>query len=99
MGKFKIKYTSKFADDLAGLIHFIKIKGLKETACKHVEKVYSCIESLNFEKIDYAYCREVTRANAGLKCVRYNAKYTEVFYPFSDEVIITEFSPSKMLFI
>jgi len=97
MGKITIRYTNKFADDLADLIYFIESKGLIETAHRYVTKVYAFIESMKFDKVNYAYCKDSVRANAGLKCLRYNNKYTIVFYQFSDEVIITEFIPSKML--
>jgi len=98
MGKVRLKYTIKFADDLADLIYFIESKGLKETAYRYVEKVYAFIESLKFENVDYAYCKDTIRSNLGLKCVKYNSKYTLVFYQFPDEVIITDFVASKMLF-
>jgi hypothetical protein len=98
MGQVRIRYAGEFADDLADLVYFIESKGLKDTANKYIERVYAFIESLNFEAVNYAYCHNLKRAALGLKCIRFNSKYTIVFYQFSDEVIITNFVPSKMIF-
>lgn len=84
---------------MSDLIYFIESKGIKETAQKYVAKVYAFIESMNFEKVQFAYCKDEARSNIGLKCIGYKRKYTIVFYQFSDEVIITEYIPYKMLHV
>ncbi len=97
MGKIQIKFTSQFADDVADLAYFIESKGLFETAEIYAYKLYSFIDRLNFEIVDYAYCSDIDRRAAGLRCLIYRKKYTIVFYQFQDEVIFTEFIPSKLI--
>jgi hypothetical protein len=80
MGKVKITYTNQFADDLADLVYFIESKGLIVTARKYIEKVYEFIESLRFDTVEYAYCKDKVRSYEGLKCISYKGKYTIVFY-------------------
>ena len=97
MGKVRIIYTTQFADNLADLIFFIESKGLVKTAQKYAERVYNFIEKLPFNKFNYKYCLDPNRADLGLKCIKFNNKYTIVFYQFEDDVIITEFIPFKLI--
>jgi hypothetical protein len=97
MGKVEVKYTSQFADDLADLIFFIESKDMIATATKYADKVYDFIEKLNFDKVKFAYCKDPSRKQLGLKCIPYNKKYTIVLYQFEDLVIVTEFIPSKLI--
>jgi hypothetical protein len=97
MGKTKIIFLDTFIENLASVSFFIESKGLPQTAILLKEKVYDFIEDLNFDKTEYARCRDSERANSGLKCIPFNKKYTIVFYQMDDEVIIIEFVASKMI--
>jgi hypothetical protein len=97
MGQIKISYSAQFADDIADLVYFIESKGMLSTAKNYAEKVYAFIESLDFKKVNYATCKDRLRAYDGLKCISYKRKYTIVFYQFEEEVIVTEFIPSKLI--
>jgi len=63
MGQVKISYSKQFADDLADLVYFIESKGMLITAEKYIVKVYEFIESLKFEKVQYAYCKDNLRSH------------------------------------
>ena len=97
MGKTKIIFLDTFIENLASVSFFIESKGLPQTAILFKEKVYDFIDDLNFDKTEYARCRDPERANSGLKCIPFNKKYTIVFYQMDDEVIIIEFVASKNL--
>jgi hypothetical protein len=97
MGKTKIIFLDTFIENVASVSLFIESKGLPQTAILYKEKVYDFIENLDFDKTEYADCREPERARSGLKCLPYNKKYTIVFYQFEAEVIFTEFIASKMI--
>ena len=97
MGKTKIIFLDTCIENLASVSFFIESKGLPQTAILLKEKVYDFIEDLNFDKTEYARCRDSERANSGLKCIPFNKKYTIVFYQMDDEVIIIEFVASKMI--
>ncbi|MCP9762366.1 hypothetical protein [Lacihabitans soyangensis] len=97
MGKTKIIFLDTFIENLASVSFFIESKGLPQTAILFKEKVYDFIEDLNFDKTEYARCRDPERASSGLKCIPFNKKYTIVFYQIDDEVIIIEFVASKMI--
>jgi hypothetical protein len=97
MGKTKIIFLDTFIENISSISYFIESKGLPETALLYKEKVYNFIEKLDFDKVNYAYCRDLERASKELKCIPFNKKYTIVFYQFEDEVIITEFVVSKMI--
>lgn len=97
MGKTKIVFLDTFIEDIASISFFIESNGLPQTAILYKEKVYDFIEKLDFDTIDYPFCREPERASLDLKCVQFTKKYTIVFYQMEDEVIITEFVASKMI--
>jgi len=97
MGESKVRFSKKFADDLADLVYFIESKGMPQTAQKYVNKVYNFIHRLQYDKVEFAYCNDVARSLSGLKCIKFNTKYTLVFYQFPNEVIFMEFIPSKLL--
>lgn len=79
MGKTKIIFLDTFIENVASVSLFIESKGLPQTAILYKEKVYDFIENLDFDKTEYADCREPERASLGLKCLPYNKKYTIVF--------------------
>lgn len=56
------------------------------------------IRNLDFVKIEFAICQDLERAELGFKCITFNKKYTIVFYQLDDEVIITEFIATKMIY-
>jgi hypothetical protein len=97
MGQRKITIKTEVAEEIADISFFIESKGLKETAIKFTKSVLSFIRGLNFDDVEFAKCRDLSRASLGLKCIPYNKKYTIVFYQFEKEVIITEFVLSKMI--
>ncbi len=98
MGQRKITIQTEVAEEIADIAYFIESKGLPETAIKFTKSVMNFIRSLEFDKIEFAACRDLERAELGLKCIPYNKKYTLVFYQLEDEVIITEFILSKMIY-
>jgi hypothetical protein len=98
MGQRKITIQTEVAEDIADIAYFIESKGLPETAIKFIKSVMNFIRNLDFDKIEFAICRDLERAELGLKCLPYNKKYTIVFYQLTDELIITEFIAAKMVY-
>lgn len=98
MVKRKITIKQEVAEEIADIFYFIESKGMFETAVTFTKKIYSFIRNIQFDKIEFNLCKDPHRANLGLKCIPYNKKYTIVFYQLADEIIITEFISSKMLY-
>jgi hypothetical protein len=97
MGKTKINFLDTFIENISGISYYIESKGMPQTALIFKDKVFDHISYIDFDKIDFPFCRDVDRALMGLRCIPYNKKYTIVFYQFEKEVIITEFLASKMI--
>jgi hypothetical protein len=66
-----------------------------ETADKFAGQVYEYIQSLADDRKSYRLCREPLRKLLGTKCVTYRKKYIIVFFESEEEIIVTEFLPSK----
>jgi hypothetical protein len=97
MGKTKIIFLDTFIENLSSVSLYIESNGLPKTAILYKEKVFDFIEKIDFDTIDFQYCRDATRSKLGLKCIPYNKKYTIIFYQFEMEVLITEFISSKLI--
>lgn len=86
------------AEQVASISWFIESKGLTATAEKFVDDAYDHFRKLATNKRVYTVCREPGRAALGYKCVPYKKKYTIVFIETEEELIISEFLPSKSIF-
>lgn len=95
MGKRKVIVKQSVADSVAEIAWFIESKGLIATAEKFTDAVYDFFLTLANPAKGYASCREPKRALIGYKCIPYKKKYTVVFLETDDEIIISEFIPSK----
>ena len=98
MGKRKIIVKQSAAFNIAKIAWFIESKGLVKTAEKFSDSIYDYFETLADNIVTHALCRDLKRRILGLKCVPYKKKYTVVFWESDNEIIITEFISSKMIY-
>ncbi|TLV03661.1 hypothetical protein [Dyadobacter luticola] len=98
MGGRKIIVRQSVADSIAGIAWFIESKGLVKTAEKFSDSVYDFLEKLGQPLREYNVCRDPDRALLGYKCVVFKKKYTIVFIESTDELLICEFIPSKLIY-
>lgn len=79
MGKTKINFLDTFIENISAISFYIESKGMPKTAIIFKDNVFDFIVKIDFDKIDFPFCRDVDRAVMGLKCIPYNKKYTIVF--------------------
>lgn len=98
MGSRKIVVQENAAQSIASIAWYIESKGMLATAEKFSDSVYDFIERLSDARKSYAVCREPSRAALGYKCVIYKKKYTIVLVESDDEIIVSEFISSKLIY-
>lgn len=98
MGERKIRIKKSAAESISSISYYIESKGLEKTAEKFSDAVYDFIEKIDNSNINYRLCREKNRAALGMKCINFRKKYTIVFFENKNEIIITEFRPSKLIY-
>ncbi len=59
MGKRKITIQTEVAEEIADIAYFIESKGLSETAIKFTKSVMNFIRNMDFDKIEFAICRDL----------------------------------------
>jgi hypothetical protein len=97
MGKRKIIVKQSVADSIAKVSWFIESKGLIDTAEKYADAIYDFFDYMADDRKVYSLCRDKQRALLGYKCISYRRKYTVVFIETDEEIIVCEFSPSKLI--
>lgn len=97
MGRRKVIVKRSAAESIASVAWYIESKGMLATAEKFTDQAYDFIESLSDERKSFAPCRDPQRLLLGNKCVAYRKKYTVVFFETEEEIIVTEFIPSKLI--
>ena len=97
MGKRKITIGESALVNIAKISLFIESKGLVTAAESFSESVYDFIEKLADKRLTHSICREPNRMLLGLKCRPFKKKYTIVFVEDEQEIIVTEFVPSKII--
>jgi len=97
MGNRKVIVKQSAAESIASISWFIESKGLVVTAEKFTDNVYDYFIKLSNDIKSYALCRDPVRAALGYKCVPYKKKYTIVFIETDNELIICEFTSSKLI--
>ncbi len=98
MGLRKIVVKQSAAESIAAVAWYIESKGMITTAEKFLDEVYNFITRLSDTRKSFPVCREPTRAAAGYKCTTYKKKNTIVFIESVTEVIICEFTSSRLLY-
>lgn len=93
----KVIVKQSAADNIAQIAWFIESKGLIATAEKFADEVYDFIEKLKDKRKSFPICREPVRAVLGYKSIPYKKKYTIFFIESDKEIIICEFTSSKLL--
>jgi plasmid stabilization system protein ParE len=94
----KVVIRESAADTIAAIAWYIESKGMIAAAEKFADEVYDYFISLADNRKSYHICREPSRAIVGHKCISYKKKYTIVFAESDDELIISEFISSKIIY-
>ncbi len=98
MGNGSIGVKQSVADNIAANAWFIESKGLIATAEKFSDEVYDFFIKMSDTRKSYSKCRELKRAALGCKCLPYKKKFTVVFIESQEEIIICEFTSSKLIY-
>ena len=98
MGSRKVIIKQDVAEKIAAIAWYIESFGLIETAERFADNVYDFFIKMADIRKSYPVCKEPGRASLGYKCIPYKKKYTIVFIEFENELIITEFVSSKLLY-
>ena len=98
MGQRKITVREKAAEQIAAIAWYIESKGMLATADKFTDDIYDYFIKMADTRKTYRLCREPGRLLLGYKCLAYKKKYTIVFFESDDEIIISEFISSKLLY-
>lgn len=98
MGFRKIVVKQSAAESIAAIAWYIESKGMTATAEKFSDDVYDFIAGLSDTRKSFPTCREPIRAAAGYKCTTYKKKYTIVFIESVTNLIICEFTSSRLLY-
>ena len=97
MGNRKVVIKQSVADNIAAIAWYIESKGMIATANKFADAVYDYFLKLADPVKSYPLCRDQNRAKLGYKCVAYKKKYTVVFIESAAELVICEFTSSKLI--
>jgi len=98
MGFRKIIVRQSVAESIAEISWYLESEGLLATAEKFSDDAYDFIAKLGDNRKSYRLCRDPERNLMGYKCIPYRKKYTIVFIELDDEIIISEFIPSKLIY-
>ncbi|MBS4063890.1 MAG: hypothetical protein KGZ74_04990 [Chitinophagaceae bacterium] len=96
MGKRKVTILDTAADAVAEVAFFVEAKGMPQTAKKFVTEAFDFFESLSDERMEHRQCSYPLWKSLNYRCVSYR-KYTVAYLYFSNEIVICEFVPSKLL--
>jgi hypothetical protein len=97
MGQRKVIVKQAVVENIAAIAWYIESKGLIATADKFIDSVYDYFFLLADIRKSFAVCREPSRALLGYKCITYKKKYTVAFIESKNELIICEFTSSKLI--
>jgi plasmid stabilization system protein ParE len=98
MGSRKITVRQKAAEQIAAIAWYIESRGMIATVDKFADNVYDYFIKMADTRKFYRFCSEPARALLGYKCLPYKKKYTVVFFESDDEIIISEFISSKLIY-
>jgi len=97
VGKRKITIRESAAKSIAEIAWFVESKGMVTTAEKFSDDAYDFIEEFSNPMIKHSKCRDELRNALGLKCRIFRKKFTVVFLETDEEILVTEFKPSKLI--
>ncbi|MFT3936631.1 MAG: hypothetical protein QM726_23605 [Chitinophagaceae bacterium] len=98
MGSRKVSVKAHAAESIAAISWYIESLGMLATAEKFVDEVYDYFIKMADTRKSYPACKEQKRAALGYKCIPYKKKYTIAFIETNHELIICEFTPSKLIY-
>lgn len=97
MGKRKIIIPESVIHSISAIAWYIESNGFIAGAENFSQEAYDFIGNLANDMVVHSLCREPGRNLQGLKCKTFRRKYTVVFYEDKNEIIISEFIPSKLI--
>ena len=97
MGKLEVVIRESVVSDISRIAWYIEFEGLIASAKKFSDDAYDFISDLGNDMLIHSLCREPQRNLLGQKCKVFRKKYTVVFFESEDQVIVSEFVPSKLI--
>ena len=97
MGFRKVVVKESAAENIAKISWYLESEGFLATAEKFSDDAYDFLSKLGDSRRGYRLCRDPERNLIGYKCIQYRKKYTVVFIEMDEEIIISEFMPSKQI--
>ena len=96
MGKRKVTILDTASDAVAEVAFFVEAKGLPQTAKKFVIEVFDFFASLSDDRIEHHPCKYPLWKTLSYYCVTYK-KYTAAYLVLKDEIVVCEFTASKLI--
>lgn len=97
MGKRKVTILEPVVEAVSKIAFFTESKGLPQTAKRFVDKAFEFFESLSDERVVHRPCKQIYWKRLNLRCTTYHKKYIVAYLNNSDEIIICDFMPQKLL--
>ncbi len=97
MGKRKVTIWDTAVNEVAKVSFFVEGKGLPETAKRFVNDAFSFFDKLADERIVHRPCTYPAWRKLTYRCATFRKKYTVAYLEHSTEIIICEFTLTKLL--
>ena len=93
----EITILEHVVENIAEISFYIESKGMPDTAKKFVDNVFRFFEKLSIPKTKHRLCEYRRWELLGYSCINYRRKYVVAYLDLSEEIIICDFVPAKLL--
>jgi plasmid stabilization system protein ParE len=93
----QITILENVVESIAEIAFFIESKGMPDTAKKYVDEIFTYFEKLSAPNIKHRNCEYKRWELLAYSCINYKRKYVIAYLDLSDEIIICDFVPAKLL--
>ena len=98
MGERKqVTILENVVETIAEIAFFIESKGMPDTAKKYVDDIFAFLERLSVPNVKHL-CEYKEWESLEYSCINYKRKYVVAYLDLSEEIIICDFVPAKLLF-
>jgi len=98
MGERKqVTILGSVVEVISEIAFFIESKGMPDTAKKYVDDVFSFLERLSVPNVKHRTCEYKKWELLEYCCINYKRKYIVAYLDLSEEIIICDFVPAKLL--
>ncbi|KAA5533409.1 hypothetical protein F0919_12775 [Taibaiella lutea] len=99
MGERKqVTILENVVETVSEIAFFIESKGMPDTAKKYVDDVFAFLEKLSVPNVKHRFCEYKRWESLEYSCINYKRKYVIAYLDLSEEIIICDFVPAKLLF-